>query len=122
MIDFFVSEHRDKDAAKKFFRKALKATYNQQPRVITTDKYAAIEIAIYEMIYSGTLLVKTTLRRIKYLNNIIEQDHRFIKRKIKPMLGFDSFETAEKTICGIETMHMIKKGQVEKFQYVLSRI
>ncbi len=74
------------------------------------------------MIYSGTLSVKTTLRRIKYLNNIIEQDHRFIKRKIKPMLGFDSFETAEITICGIETMHMIKKGQVEEIQCVLSEV
>jgi len=78
-IDFFVSEYRDKDAA--------------------------TEIAIHEMIYSGILSVKTTLRRIKYLNNIVEQDHRFIKRKIKPMLGFDSFETDEKTICGIEVIH-----------------
>jgi transposase-like protein len=69
------------------------------------DKDAATEIAIHEMIYSGILSVKTTLRRIKYLNNIIEQDHRFIKRKIKPILGFDSFETAEKTICGIEVIH-----------------
>ena len=72
-IDFFVSEHRDKDAAKNFFKKALKAIHNQQPRVITTDKYAATEVAIHEMIYSGTLSVKTTLRKIKYLNNIIEQ-------------------------------------------------
>jgi IS6 family transposase len=121
-IDFFVSEHRDKDAVKKFFMKALKATHNQQPRVITTDKYAAIEVAINEMIYSGTLSVKTTLRKVKYLNNIIEQDHRFIKRQVKPMLGFDSFETAEKTICGIETMHMIRKGQVEEIQCVLSEV
>ena len=62
-IDFFVSEHRDKDAAKKNFRKALKSSYNQQPRVITTDKYAATEVAIHEMIYSGILSVKTTLRK-----------------------------------------------------------
>ncbi|MBP2627067.1 MAG: transposase [Firmicutes bacterium] len=121
-IDFFVSEHRDKDAAKNFFKKALKAIHNQQPRVITTDKYAATEVAIHEMIYSGTLSVKTTLRKIKYLNNIIEQDHRFIKRKIKLMLGFDSFETAEKTICGIELMHMVSKGQVEEIQCVLTEV
>ena len=121
-IDFFVSEYRDKDAAKKFFKKALKAIYNQQPRVITTDKYAATEIAIHEMIYSGTLSVKATIRQVRYLNNIIEQDHRFIKRKIRPMLGFDSFKTAEKTICGIETLHMIKKGQVEEIQCVLSEV
>jgi len=121
-IDFFVSEHRDKDAAKKFFTKALKATHNQQPRVITTDKYAATEIAIHEMIYSGIISVKTTLRKVKYFNNIIEQDHRFIKRKVKPMLGFDSFKTAEKTICGIEIMHMIRKGQVEEIQPALSEV
>ena len=121
-IDFFVSEHRDKDAAKKFFKKALKAIHNQQPRVITTDKYAATEVAICEMIYGGILSVKATIRQVKYLNNIIEQDHRFIKRKVKPMLRFDGFETAEKTICGIEAMHMIRKGQVEEVQSVLSEV
>ncbi|MBP2628582.1 MAG: family transposase [Firmicutes bacterium] len=112
-IDFFVPEHRDKDAANKFFKKALKAIHNQQPRVITTDKYSSTEFAIHEMIYSGIISVKTVLRKVKYLNNIIEQDHRFIKRKVKPMLGFDSFKAAEKTICGIEIMHMIRKGQVQ---------
>jgi transposase-like protein len=121
-IDFLVSEHRDKDAAKKFFKKALKATHNQQPRVITIDKYAATEFAIYEMISDEKISSETTLRKIKYLNNIIEQDHRFIKRKVKPMLGFDSFETAEETICGIEIMHMIRKGQVEEIHSVLSEV
>jgi len=121
-IDFFVSEHRDKDAAKNFFKKALKAMHNQQPRVVTTDKYGATEVAISEMIYSGIISVKATIRQIKYLNNIIEQDHRFIKRKIKPMLGFDSFGSAEKTICGIEIMHMIKKGQVEEIQCAHSEV
>ncbi|WP_378956987.1 DDE-type integrase/transposase/recombinase [Pelosinus sp. sgz500959] len=121
-MDFFVSEYRDKDATKKFFKKALKSIHNNQPRVITTDKYAATKVAIYEMIYSGTLSVKTTLQKIKYLNNIIEQDHRFIKRKIRSMLGFDSFETVEKTICGIEIMHMIRKEQVEEIQCVRSEV
>ena len=74
------------------------------------------------MIYSGILSVSITLRKVKYLNNIIEQDHRFIKRKIKPMLGFDSFETAKRTICGIEAMHMIRKGQVEEIQSALSEV
>ncbi|MBP2628247.1 MAG: family transposase [Firmicutes bacterium] len=103
-------------------KKALKAIHNQQQRVITTDKYAATEVAIHEMIYSGILSVKTTLRKVKYLNNIIEQDHRFIKRKIKPMLGFDNFKTIVKTICGIESMHMIRKGQVEEIQCVRSEV
>ena len=84
--------------------------------------YAATEVAIHEMIYSGIVSVKATLRKVKYLNNIIEQDHRFIKRKVKPILGFGSFKTTEKTICGIETMHMIRKGQVEEIQCALSEV
>jgi transposase-like protein len=121
-IDFFVSEHRDKDAAKRFFTKAIKVRLNQQPRVITIDQYAATEIGINELIYAGTLSPGTTIRKTKYLNNIIEQDHRFIKRKTRPMLGFDSFETAVKTICGIEAMHKIRKGQIEEIRCVLSEV
>ncbi len=77
-IDFYVSEHRDKDTAKKFFLKALKSQHNRMPRVITTDKYKATVIAIIEMIYSSDISSQTTHRKAKYLNNIIEQDHRFI--------------------------------------------
>jgi transposase, IS6 family len=121
-IDFYVSEKRDKSAAKKFFRKALKAKHNQQPRVITTDKYAATEIAIIEEIYYGELNCKTEHRMTKYLNNIVEQDHRFIKRIIKPMLGFKNYDSAVKTISGIEIFHMIKKGQVEGIRCVLSEV
>jgi transposase-like protein len=117
-IDFYVSENRDKNAARKFFKKSVEAPHNQQPRVITTDKYGATEIAILEEIYYGSLSCKTQHRMTKYLNNIIEQDHRFIKRKINPMLGFQSYESAVKTICGIEIMHMIRKGQVEGIQCV----
>jgi transposase, IS6 family len=117
-----VSQYRDEDATKKFFKKALKSTHNQQSRVITTDKYATTEVAINEMIYEQILSSRTTLRKVKYLNNIIEQDHRFIKRKVKPMLGLGSFETAEKTIAGIEIMHMIRKRQVEEIQSVLSEV
>jgi IS6 family transposase len=121
-VDFYVSEKRDKEAAKKFLRKALKGIHNQQPRVITTDKYAATELAIIEEQYYGELSCRTWHRMTKYLNNIIEQDHRFIKKKIRPMLGFHSIETAKNTICGIEAMHMIRKGQVEEIQCVLSEI
>jgi len=68
-----VSEHRDKDVAvKNFFKKALKTTHNQQSRAITTDKYAATEVAIHEMISDETLSNKVTFWKIKYLNNIIE--------------------------------------------------
>lgn len=121
-IDFFVSEHRDKDAANKFLRKALSVRHNQQPRVITTDKYGATEVAIIEEQYYGDISCETQHRMTKYLNNIIEQDHRFIKRKVKPMQGFYSLETAEKTICGIEAMRMIRKGEVEEIRCVLSEV
>ncbi len=107
---------------KKFFKKSVEAPDNQQPRVITTDKYGATEIAILEEIYYGSLSCKTQHRMKKYLNNIIEQDHRFVKRKINPMLGFQSYESAVKTICGIEIMHMIRKGQVEGIQCVFSEV
>ncbi len=121
-IDFYLSEKRDKKATKSFFKKALGRSHNQQPRVITVDKNQAYEVGIPELIYEGGLDCRTSIRRVKYLNNIIEQDHRSIKRKINNMLGFHSFETAEKTICGIEVMNMIKKGQVEEIQCALSEI
>ncbi len=100
-IDFYVSEFRDKTAAKTFFKKALNANHNKQPRVIITDQYATTQFSIYEMQTDGIISKETELRKIKYLNNIIEQDHRFIKRKVKPILGFGSLKTAENTICGI---------------------
>ena len=121
-IDFYVSENRDKKTARKFFKKSVEAPHNQQPRVITTDKYGATEIAILEEIYYGSLSCKTQHRMTKCLNNIIEQDHRFIKKKINPMLGFHSYESAAKTISGIEIMHMIRKGQVEGIQCVHSEV
>ncbi len=87
-----------------------------------SNKYGATEVAIIEEQYYGDISCKTQHRMTKYLNNIIEQDHRFIKRKVKPMLGFKSIKTAEKIICGIEAMHMIRKGQVEGVQCVLSEV
>ena len=100
-IDFWLSKSRDKRAAKKFFRKALKSAHNQMPRVITTDKYVATEMAILEEKYYGDLSCGTQHRTIKYLNNIIEQDHRHIKRVTNHMLGFKSFKSACSTIAGI---------------------
>ena len=121
-IDYYVSERRDKESAKKFFRKALRAEHNIQPRVITTDKYPATEMAILEEKYYGDISCITQHRMIKYLNNIVEQDHRFIKKKTNQMLGFKSYESAKNTISGIEIMHMIHKGQVEVIQDVLSEV
>ncbi|MCZ8514333.1 IS6 family transposase [Paenibacillus filicis] len=106
-IDFMLSENRDTSAARRFFKKALTSPHNQSPRVITVDKNPAYPIAVQQLKDEKALNQETLLRQQKYLNNIIEQDHRFIKKVIKPMMGFKSFNTAEKTIAGIEVMHMI---------------
>jgi len=121
-VDFYVSDHRDTESAKIFFKKALESFHNQIPRVITSDKYPATGAAIKEMIYEQNLPNKTLHRQQQYLNNILEQDHRFIKRKTRPMLGFERIETARKTVCGIEMMHMIRKGQVAEIHDVRSEI
>ena len=121
-IDFYVSERRDKKASKEFFRKALRAVHNIQPRVITTDRYPATDMAILEEKYYGEISCRAQHRIIKYLNNIVEQDHRFIKRKTNQMLGFKSYDSAKNTISGIEIMHMTHKGQVEEIQDVLSEV
>jgi len=81
--------------------------------VINVDKNAAYPKAIAELKTSGSLSASVELRQVKYLNNLIEQDHRFIKRLVKPGMGFFSFDTAWKTLQGYEAMHMIRKGQVQ---------
>ncbi|BCC16504.1 MULTISPECIES: IS6 family transposase [Bacillus cereus group] len=110
-IDFYLSESRDKQAAKRFFKKALAFSHVSKPRVITVDKNPAYPIAIQELKEEKQMPEGTQLRQVKYLNNIVEQDHRFIKKRIRPMLGLKSLRTAKRIIAGIEAMHMIKKGQ-----------
>ena len=112
-IDFMLSAKRDARAAKRFFRKMLKAASHSSPRVINVDKNPAYPPAFEQLKEEETLLNRTQLRRCKYLNNIIEQDHRFIKRRVNPGLGFFSFNTARRTISGHETMNIIRKGQIE---------
>jgi transposase-like protein len=112
-IDFMLSEKRDRKAAQRFLRKALALDHVRIPRVITVDKNPAYPVAIENLKKNDKLPQETQVRQTKYLNNIIEQDHRFIKKRTNPMLRFKSFRTAEQTITGIETIHMIKKGQVE---------
>lgn len=114
-IDFWLSKSRDKKAAKNFFRKALRSPHNSNPRVITTDKYAATIKTIKNEIELGRLKQQTKHRSSKYMNNIIEQDHRHIKRITNIMLGFKSFKSACYTIQGIESMNMIRKGQANTF-------
>src|ERR1700726_933927 len=108
-VDFLLSERRDVAAAKRFFRNAIKN--NGIPRVVTLDAYAASHRAIAELKSAGTLPRRVRIRSSKYLNNVVEQDHRRIKQRIRPMLGFKRFNTAAVTIRGIEFAQKIKKNQ-----------
>ena len=134
-LEFLLSPTRDAEAAKRFFVKALHSTAGSAPgarpveeqvaqptadptttksapRVINVDKNAAYPKAIADLKATGVLPESVELRQVKYLNNLIEQDHRFIKRLVKPGMGFFSVETAERTLQGYEVMNMIRKGQV----------
>jgi IS6 family transposase len=111
-IDFLLSAKRDAAAARRFFRKALAQPHTVNPRTITVDKNACYPKAITGMKRDGQLWRRSKLRQIKYLNNIIEQDHRRIRRLTRPGFGFGSFRTARRTVAGFEAMAMIRKGQV----------
>lgn len=111
-LDFRLSAKRNATAAKRFFAKVLKASHTTTPRVISVDKNAAYPGAFDDLKQEGGLESTCTLRQTKYLNNVIEQDHRFIKRLTRPGLGFASFHTARRTLAGYEIMNMIRKGQV----------
>ena len=110
-VDFLLSEQRDVVAAKRFFRNAMKN--NGTPRVVTLDAYAASHRAIAELKATGTMPRRLRIRSSKYLNNIVEQDHRRIKQRVRPMLGFKRFDTAVVTITGIELAEKSKKDQFE---------
>jgi transposase-like protein len=111
-IDFLLSAKRDAEAAKRFFRKAVAQPHTVHPCTITMDKNAAYPKAATEMTRDGELWRRSRLRQVKYLNNIVEQDHRNLKRLTRPGLGFGSFWTARRTLAGYEAMAMIRKGQV----------
>ena len=137
-LEFLLSPTRDAEAANRFFLKALNGPAcsvphahlleepvsqpktpgdltgsRSIPRVINVDKNAAYPKAIADLKATGMLAEAVELRQIKYLNNLIEQDHQFIKRLTKPGMGFFSFETAWRTLQGFEIMNMIRKGQVQ---------
>jgi transposase-like protein len=113
-IDFLLSARRDAEAAKRFFRKALAQPHTVNPRTISVDKNAAYPKAVAEMKRNSELWRLSRLRQAKFLNNIIEQDHRRPKRLVRPGLGFGGFHTARRTLAGYEAMAMIRKGQVRK--------
>lgn len=110
-VDFMLSEHRDIAAAKRFFRRAIEQ--HGAPERITLDGYPASHSAVAELQERGVLRPQAKVRTSKYLNNLIEQDHRRVKQRIYPMLGFKKFANASVTISGIELVQKIRKGQFD---------
>jgi len=110
-VDFLLSKNRDKAAAVRFFKKAI--GNNEVPDKITLDGSRASHQAVAELKAEGVLPAQTLVRTNKYLNNLIEQDHRMVKQRCYPMLGFKTFGNAEVTLSGIELASKIKKGQFD---------
>ncbi len=108
-IDFILSKNRNKVSAKRFLNKTI--GNSGCPEKVTVDESGANTSALTSINNSLSDLDKIEIRQIKYLNNIVEQDHRFIKKITKPMMGFKAFHSAEATLIGIELHHMLRKGQ-----------
>src|SRR5262245_12932638 len=108
-MDFLLTEHRDTEAALRFLQKAIRR--NGVPETITIDGSDANEAAIKS--YNAAHGTSIAIRQVKYLNNVVEQDNRAIKRLTRPMLGFKVFEAAQSTLAGVELMPMIKKRQLK---------
>jgi transposase, IS6 family len=115
-IDFLLTARRDARAAQRFLIKALKASHAQKPRVINVDKNPAYPSAVKSLQSAQVLSPSTELRQVKYLNNMVEQDHRGVKHLINPGMGFGSFNSAKRTIKGYEAMNMIRKGQINNVE------
>jgi transposase-like protein len=113
-IECMLSAKRDVSAAKRFFKKLMGADHLRLPFTIGTDKHTSYPEAFTTSIKEKILPVDCKLRRVKYLNDVTEQDHRAIRRRWRAMQCFRSFHTAERTIEGIEAMHVMRKGQVKR--------
>ncbi len=111
-VDFLLSARRDCAAARRFLERA--AALHGKPEKITIDGSAANKAAIVG--YNADRETGIQLHQAKYLNNILEQDHRAVKRIVRPMMGFKSTRCARVLVAGIETMHMIRKGQLAGFK------
>ncbi|EPF0317356.1 IS6 family transposase [Enterobacter chuandaensis] len=110
-IDFLLTAKRDTSAALRFFRKAIRN--NDMPKVVTIDKSGTNTAALTTLNVDRPEEERSTIRQSKYLNNLVEQDHRNIKRRIKLMAGFKSFRRAQTILAGIELIHMLRKGQLQ---------
>jgi putative transposase len=107
-----LSEHRDEVNGAAFFKQAI--DHNGLPIKVVIDKSGANNAGLENvniLIFLSGLLCFIDIFKVKYLNDIVEQDHRFIKKTTKPMMGFKAFHSASATLAGIETAHMIRKGQ-----------
>ncbi len=113
-IEFMLSAKRDTSAAKRFFKKVMRADHRRLPFSISVDKHASYPEPFTSSQEEKVLPADCRLRRVKYLNNVIEQDHRFVRKRWRAMQHFRSFHTAERTIEGVEAMHMMRKGQVKR--------
>jgi transposase-like protein len=113
-IEFMLYAKRNVPAAKRFFKKMMRADHRRLPFSVSVDKKAAYPEAFSSSQAERILPKDCKLRRVKYLNNVIEQDHRFVKEKVRASQCFKSFHTAERTLEGIEAMNMIRKGKVKR--------
>jgi len=110
-VDFLLTKRRQKMSAQKFFNKAI--GNNGRPRVINIDKSGINKMAIWVVNRRATSIKKIKIRQYKYLNNIVEQDHRNVKRRIGICTGFKEFESTQRTLAGIEVVSVIRKSQIE---------
>jgi transposase, IS6 family len=111
-IDFLLTAKRDAAAAKRFLRNAIEASDNAMPRVMNVDKNPAYPAAVEWLKTDGMIPGRVELRQCKYLNNMIEQDHRAINKRVWLTKGYGSFQSAWRTLQGIEAVNMIRKGRV----------
>jgi len=107
-VDFLLTKRRKRMSAQSFLIKAIEN--NDKPELINIDKSGSNKHAI--RVFNKRTYSKIKVRQCKYLNNIVEQDHRFIKKQITRCLGFKEFESARRTLSGIEMVHMIRKKQL----------
>ncbi len=111
-IDFLLTDRRDAAAAKRFLRRAIDASGHGMPRVMNVDKNPAYPAAVEALKAEGAIPHRVALRQCKYLNNVIEQDHWTVKKRVWLAEGYGSFQSAWRTLKGIETVQMIRKGRV----------
>ncbi|MDE9542906.1 IS6 family transposase [Xenorhabdus bovienii] len=108
-VEFLLTAHRDKKAALRFFKKAMRQ--HGQPDEVTIDKSGANKAALDEINKEKPKNKQINIRQNKYLNNLIEQDHRNVKRRTRPLLGFKNFRGTQTLLAGIERVSMLRKGQ-----------